>query len=141
MPTASLDISPRPELVRIARLMSVSLARRSGLPEQLLDEVRVAVGEAVSRAVLVNAKRAGDEPVRLTFVEDERGYHVVVHDAGDAGSVPDLDADLPDLDEASFDGSTLPAGLELALVAGMADQVDVEAHAAGGTLVRLHWTR
>jgi anti-sigma regulatory factor (Ser/Thr protein kinase) len=137
---ASLDISPRPELVRIARMMSVSLARRGGLPDPLLDEVRLAVGEAVSRAVLINAGREGTVPVRLTFLEDDRGYEVGVHDAGDAQSVPAAPQDLPDLspDEALH---SLPAGLDLALIAGMADELEVEADPAGGTVVRLRWTR
>lgn len=155
MTHASLTISPRPEHVRIARLMSVSLARRSGLPDPLLDEVRLAVGDAVSRAVLINMRRVGAEPVRLTFTEDERGYEVAVTDAGDAESVPDYDADDIRIDPAMLDGhwrdhdaatTTEPAGelppsLGLALVAGMADEMAVASDPAGGTVVRLRWTR
>lgn len=159
MPHASLTISPRPELVRIARMMSVSLARRSGLPEPLLDEVRLAVGEAVSRAVLINVARVGSQPVHLEFTEDDRGYEVAVTDAGDAESVPDYD-EAPDYDQApdheattgaalaegettSADGQVeqMPPGLDLALVAGMADEMTVASNPAGGTVVRLRWTR
>jgi serine/threonine-protein kinase RsbW len=139
--TSSLDISARPELVRIARLMSVALARRGGLPAPLLDEVRVAVGEAVSRAVLINAGGDTDEPVRLTFTEDDRGYEVSVLDVGDAAAVPEVADDLPALEEDEIAEHGMPAGLDLALVAGMADEVDIGPHPAGGTLVRLRWTR
>ena len=122
-------------------MMSVALARRGGLPEPLLDEVRVAVGEAVSRAVLINAGDKSDEPVRLTFTEDDRGYEVGVLDVGDAAAVPEVDQDLPDVDENEIAEHGMPAGLDLALVAGMADEMKVGPHPAGGTLVRLRWTR
>ncbi len=141
MTTSSLDISPRPELVRIARMMSVALARRGGLPEPLLDEVRVAVGEAVSRAVLVNAGCEDRAPVRLTFTEDDRGYEVSVLDVGDAAAVPAVDGEVPDVDESDLAEHGVPVGLDLALVAGMADEMKVGPHPAGGTLVRLRWTR
>ncbi len=146
MPQASLSFSPRPELVRIARMMSVSLARRSGVPEGVLDEVRIAVGEAASRAVRVHEHRATDEPVRLTFTEDARGYEVEVRDAGDSESVPDVSDRVAEFGDAPFRGAPeelemLPAGLDLAVVAGFVDDLDVVPDPAGGTLVRLRWTR
>ena len=140
MPRATLAISPRPELVRIARMMSVSMARRGGLPDPLLDEVRLAVGEAVSRAVLINAGRDGSVPVRLILLEDDRGYQVDVHDAGDPTTVPDMPLDLPDL-SAEDALSNLPAGMDLALIAGMADHFEVRPDPVGGTIIRLRWMR
>ena len=37
--------------VRTARLIAAAMARRSGVGEDVLDEVRLAVGEACARAV------------------------------------------------------------------------------------------
>lgn len=52
MPVASLRLPATPDQVRTARLVAAAAARRSGVPEEQLDEVRLAVGEATARAVL-----------------------------------------------------------------------------------------
>ena len=51
MATVELRFTAVPAHVRTARLVVVSLGRRLGLDEELLDEVRLAVGEAAARAV------------------------------------------------------------------------------------------
>ncbi|MGD0559378.1 MAG: ATP-binding protein, partial [Streptosporangiaceae bacterium] len=51
MATVDVSFTPLPAHVRTARLVATAVARRSGVPDSLLDEVRLAVGEACSRAV------------------------------------------------------------------------------------------
>ena len=51
MATVEVTFTPLPVHVRTARLVATAVARRSGVAESLLDEVRLAVGEACSRAV------------------------------------------------------------------------------------------
>ena len=51
MATVEMTFTPLPVHVRTARLVATAVARRSGVGEALLDEVRLAVGEACSRAV------------------------------------------------------------------------------------------
>ena len=51
MATVELRFSALPAHVRTARLVAAAVARRSGVDEAVLDEVRLAVGEACSRAV------------------------------------------------------------------------------------------
>ena len=46
MATVRLSFSPAPVHVRTARLVGVAVARRAGVAEELLDEVRLAIGEA-----------------------------------------------------------------------------------------------
>lgn len=141
MPTAELSLSPRPELVRIARMMSVALARRGGVPEDLLPEVRLAVGEAASRAVLVHARIGTDAPVLLTFVEDHRGYEVRIHDDGSVDDVPEASGDgLPRVSPDDAEEG-LPPELALALIGGMTDDLAVSEDPIGGTLVVLRWQR
>ena len=43
MATVRLSFSPAPVHVRTARLVGVAVARRAGVAEQLLDEVRLAM--------------------------------------------------------------------------------------------------
>ena len=51
MATVELRFSALPAHVRTARLVAAAVARRAGVDEAVLDEVRLAVGEACSRAV------------------------------------------------------------------------------------------
>jgi len=145
VPNAALSISPRPELVQIARMMSVALARRGGLPDELLQEVRLAVGEAATRAVGVHRREGSEEPVRLSFIEDDRGYEVQVRDVG---AVEHVD-EVRDLDQVATTGDgdggaedlELSPELELALIRGMADELVVGADPVGGTLITFRWHR
>jgi hypothetical protein len=53
-----LRIGGSPENVRTARLVAAAVARREGLPEDRVDEVRIAVGEAVTWALNTIRDRA-----------------------------------------------------------------------------------
>jgi len=46
MATVELRFSALPEHVRTARLVAAAVARRAGVDEAVLDELRLAVGEA-----------------------------------------------------------------------------------------------
>ena len=67
MATVELSFTPLPAHVRTARLVAAAVARRSGVDESLLDEVRLAVGEACSRAVEEHRLHCPTEPVRLAL--------------------------------------------------------------------------
>ena len=120
MPTASLSIPPTPEHVRTARLVTVAAARRSGVSEDVVDDVRLAVGEAVARAVLRHAAAGTDADVEIV-VDDEDGFAVEVRDR----TAPEL----PDDDE----------GMALALVRAVAPEVAIEPRTPLGTTLRLRW--
>src|SRR5260370_1875524 len=91
MAPVELSFSARPPHVGAAGLIVTAVARRSGVPETLLDEVRLAVGEACSRAVEAHLRSCPDEPVRLEMT-DGRRFQVVVNDAvpseGPDGTLP-----------------------------------------------------
>jgi anti-sigma regulatory factor (Ser/Thr protein kinase) len=98
MATVRLEISPTPAHVRTARLVAAAVARRSGIDEMLLDEIRLAVGEACSRAVGLHRMHAPETLVTLELTDGPR-FTVVVTDAvpqglaaaelGLAGTMPD----------------------------------------------------
>jgi len=74
-----LTFAPGPEHVRTARLVVVAVARRAGLEDSRLDDVRLAVGELCARAVsrcALDRARQGDVPA------DEWVIRVEVDDAG-----------------------------------------------------------
>src|ERR1700689_3800393 len=69
MATVEISFTPLPAHVRTARLVAAAGARRSGVDEALLDEVRLAVGEACSRAVEAHRLHCPAEPVRIALTD------------------------------------------------------------------------
>ena len=159
MATVEVTFTPLPVHVRTARLVATAVARRSGVAESLLDEVRLAVGEACSRAVEAHLLHCPGEPIRVTLTDDDEQFEVVVTDAAPsadlgvpAGTVAmDGDAVSPVVPAGFGDGLAmpdgevplrLPDGVGLAVIAGLADDVHVALNAAGtGTEVTMSWKR
>ena len=135
MPTVEMTFTPLPAHVRTARLVATAMARRSGVPDALLDEVRLAVGEACSRAVEVHQEHCPAEPVRVALTGSGDRFEVVVTNtaAGDAGMAwpPQPAAD-------GQDPAALPAELGLAVIAGLADDVQVSRN-GDGLSIRMSW--
>jgi anti-sigma regulatory factor (Ser/Thr protein kinase) len=78
-PTVVLRLPASPAHVRTARLVAAAMARRSGVDEGLLDEVRLAVGEACARAVRQHERYGVHEPVTVEF-GDRGSFSVAVID-------------------------------------------------------------
>ncbi|MEU8549746.1 ATP-binding protein [Streptomyces roseoverticillatus] len=141
MATVELLFSALPEHVRTARLVAAAVARRAGVDEAVLDEVRLAVGEACSRAVGLHITHEVPTPVRVTLIEEEKKFSIEVGD----------DAPRPaPLDLTSANGSERPApghedagadsedDMGLAVISGLVDDVEVTADERGG-LIRMSW--
>src|SRR5215467_12213040 len=92
MATVEMTFTPLPAHVRTARLVATAVARRSGVAETLLDEVRLAVGEACSRAVEVHQEYCPAEPVRVALTGSGERFEVVVTNTAGRG---DADQDWP----------------------------------------------
>ena len=138
MSTVELSFSALPVHVRTARLIVTAVARRSGVAESLLDEVRLAVGEACSRAVEAHRRYCPDEPVRLELNGADRRFEVTVSDAvpGDE-TRGDLRAAM-DEDEFESGWGEGTSELGLAVIAGLADDVDIAA-TPKGVQIRMSW--
>src|ERR1700749_3746743 len=81
MATVEVTFTALPVHVRTARLVATAVARRSGVAESLLDEVRLAVGEACSRAVEAHLRHCPGEPITVALTDDGEQFEVVVTDA------------------------------------------------------------
>jgi hypothetical protein len=155
-----LRFTPQPEHVRTARLVAVAHARRVGVEAGLLDEVRLAVGEACSRAVGLHQRHIPGEPVVVLLdAVDSTGtgltpdrFVVAVGDkvsgavpgprgegaensadeAGAAGAAGEADA----ADAADDDLDDAEMGL--AVLTGLVDDLDITAGPDGGA-VRMSW--
>ncbi|MDQ1714269.1 MAG: hypothetical protein QOC60_214 [Frankiaceae bacterium] len=142
MAVVELSFTPLPAHVRTARLIATAIARRADVEPDVVDEIRLAVGEACSRAVQLHQTHGEPRPVRLTLSVDQGRYEVVVIDAvtdsADA-ALSSLDGfDFGSTDQPAADGS-MPPGIGLAVIVGLVDSVEVVAAPSGGTEVRMSW--
>ena len=135
-----LRFAPLPEHVRTARLVAVALARRVGVEDGLLDEVRLAVGEACSRAVGLHRSAAPHVPVVVHLDDGRDRFGVEVVDAVSGGPVPKSEDELA-VDRLAGDGGFGEEGgadMGLAVLRGLVDDLEVELTASGG-VIRMGW--
>ncbi len=142
-PLVRLQISPTPAQVRTARLVAAAVGRRSGLAEEALDEVRLAVGEACSRAVSLHRAYAPDELVTVVL-EVDGAFVVSVCDVAPAGGTEaagDLLGRLDDMEVSVAGDEPLSGeGFGLAVISGLVDDVRISPGPDGrGTIVRMAW--
>jgi len=156
--TVTVAFTPLPAHVRTARFVSASVARRAGVAENLLDEIRLAVSEACSIAVRLHLAHAPAEPVELRLTEDADEFRVEVADAvarnpdgraavsasradGSGGDVAAADADEI---EATIDDTGELVDLRarerigLAVIAGLVDDFSVD-YGETGSVVTMSW--
>ena len=142
MATVEVTFTPLPAHVRTARLVATAVARRSGVDEALLDEVRLAVGEACSRAVEAHQRHCPAEPVRIEMTDTDERFVVVVSDhAPTAPASPSAPGGRDGENEwpaPGQDGAAIPAGFGLAVISGLADDVRVSS-TSSGVSVRMSW--
>lgn len=119
MATVTLRFTALPEHVRTARLVATAVARRMGMDEEVLDGVRIGVGEACSLAVQRNRLAGRGELVELRLDDADERLVVTVVDSSPAEQAHVEDADLA-----------------MTLVEGLADEV-AEVRTADGTGTRL----
>lgn len=167
MATITLTISALPAHVRTARLMAATVARRAGIAASAIDEIRLAVGEACSRAVAAHKLHCPTQPILLQLIDGSdpepapesrtgshtlhangsvtRRFEVVVSDHAPAKGTEEM-PDPPILDGLFLEAEENPPGgisgfspgLGLAVITGLADEVDIEPK-DNGTVVRMSW--
>ncbi|MFI6579426.1 ATP-binding protein [Nocardiopsis sp. NPDC050513] len=133
MATITLTISALPAHVRTARLMAATVARRAGIAATAIDEIRLAVGEACSRAVAAHKLHCPTQPILLQLIDGvgaesaseadgrlpgqvprvngspAQRFEVVVSDRAPAKDAHES-ADRPLLDGLFLDGDDTPPG-------------------------------
>ncbi|MET9970198.1 ATP-binding protein [Streptomyces sp. NPDC006356] len=135
MATVELRFSALPEHVRTARLVAAAVARRAGVDEAVLDEVRLAVGEACTRAVGLHQSVGITAPVKVALIEEEKQFSIEVGDEA-PHSVPGERAGGAVGDDAEVEAEEDEMGL--AVISGLVDDVEVSAGEHGG-LIRMTW--
>jgi anti-sigma regulatory factor (Ser/Thr protein kinase) len=137
--TVELRFSALPAHVRTARLVAAAVARRSGVDEAVLDEVRLAVGEACSRAVHLHRLHCPHTPVTVTLVDEDKAFQVSVTDEAPRGGDEAEGTNLADLaSSADLEDPVVP-GMGLAVITGLVEDLAVERGADHGLVVRMRW--
>ena len=123
MSSSVLVIPATAQNVRVARLVAAAAAQRAGMTVEDVDDVRLAVGEAVARAV-IRSRAVSGAAVTIRLSEDSGRFGVEVQDPAPAQD------DAPDQAE----------GFAIAVIAGLAPDMQVESTADGGSSLRISWT-
>ena len=140
MPEVRLEVPPRSAYVGVVRLAIAALARAVGLGEEAVDDLRIAVSEALANAVLSTEDALTDKPIVVTWTTEGGRAVVEVADNGvsrdpealAAGDVDRLTGDL----FSSGDVASRTA-LSVALMRALVDECSFSARDGGGLATRL----
>ncbi|MEV6397220.1 ATP-binding protein [Streptomyces sp. NPDC051907] len=139
MATVELRFSAQPEHVRTARLVAAAVARRAGVDEAVLDEVRLAVGEACSRAVGLHRVNGITAPVRVVLTDEEKAFSIEVGDEVPSAGGTDSSSARGARNGADQDGDSEGEDeMGLAVISGLVDDVEVSSTDDGG-VIRMSW--
>lgn len=160
MGTVRLSFTPAPAHVRTARLVGVAVARRAGVADTIIDEVRLAIGEACSRAVALHRRHGLSDLVEVELTTDAQFTVRVTDRAPVAEAIigPALDETDPDrtdpfglLQDPALEGrgggvivtvsdEDVAVGVSLTLLAGLVEGLQVVPGPGGvGTQVVMAW--
>ncbi len=131
MSDVELSLPPDVAYVGLARLVITVAARKAGMLDEHVEDLKIAVSEATTNAINAHRRSAQPSPVVLTFgVGADHRFTVSVTDAG-PGFEPS-----PSSVMGSHDWS-LEHGLGLTLIRGLADGVDFRR--STGMIVAMHF--
>jgi len=120
-PRIELSIPAQSEWVRVARLTVAGVAARQGFSVEAVEDIKVAVSEAINNAI----QHGGDEDdeefsdVAIALEPRSDGLWIVVSDAGR------LEEGLPSRSPMP-DGDLPESGMGLLLIRSLMDRVEVE---------------
>jgi len=126
MPGIEIAIPPRSVYVGVVRLTVTSLARNAGLDEDRVDDLRIAVTEACTSAVLAHEEAGNHEPVVVKWAEEADRFVIDVE-----GRVQPAEGDLED-----SHGFSTRTVLSHALLESLVDETELTA-SGDGTRARL----
>jgi anti-sigma regulatory factor (Ser/Thr protein kinase) len=151
MESVEIEFTALPAHVRTARLVASAVARQCGVDEAVLDEVRLAVGEACSRAVELHAREAPDRPVMVTFADAPGRFTVAIRDRLPVTSGQAVAAAAAVGGDGRLSGQPGELGLarsstdepdeteiRLAVLTGLVDDLEIEPLETG-TEIRMSW--
>ncbi|SDL02962.1 Histidine kinase-like ATPase domain-containing protein [Glycomyces sambucus] len=145
--TVRFAFTPAAAYVRAARLVAADVAAHAGVATGLLDEVRQAVGEACTRAVLRHRDRGLRDLVRVEFSIGDRFVAKITDNAqdlrarsGDRVGAGTVGGDARANDHDALEEDTLSEEITLIVLGGLVEDLVVTGPSAdGGTTVSMSW--
>lgn len=129
-PAVELEVPARPEYVAVVRLALASLGRLAGLDEATVEDLKIAVSEATTSAMLVNQAAGGSDPVTIAWTRRDGRVVVEISDRG-----PREGAD----EAAGGDLAGARADISVALLESIVDGCEVVVRPDGpGSCTRLY---
>jgi serine/threonine-protein kinase RsbW len=124
-PVVRLDLAARPESVVLARLAAAGIAARAGATDEEIADLKLAVSEICTNAVVHGHGTTGDSVVAVSYILEPSGMLTVeIVDSG-GGFEPDVAETRP--------GEHRPLGL--AISRAVTDELDVRSGPGGSRVV------
>lgn len=133
-----LRIPASAQWVRVARLTVAGVASRLHFGIEEIEDIKLAVAEAINNAILHAPTESGGEAmVTITLEGDENGLWVSVADEGRVpGGIETPETGIADLPHAS-DGELPESGMGLLLIESLMDEVTHQSGAHADTIVKM----
>ena len=128
-----MSIPPESAYVGIVRLALGSLARSAGFDEERVEDIRIAVSEACTNAVLNSDEMGSRDAIVVSWREAADQVVVEVSDLAEGAPAPGADG----FDSQGFSSRLM---MSLSLLRAMADDLDFDS-AGRGTVTRLTFSR
>lgn len=120
----NLSLPSKPEYVSIARLTASYIANQMGFDVEIIEDIKLAVGEACNNAIIHSGT---EETYKIEFLNLSNELKIEVRDHGKGFSVEKYKKpNAEDLQE---------NGLGLFIIKSLMDQVDIESFEGSGTKI------
>ncbi|GAW91350.1 anti-sigma F factor [Calderihabitans maritimus] len=120
-----------PENIGLCRVVVASVAARKDLTLNELEEIKVAVSEAVSNAIIHGYDNNPDGIIFLEVKRFEKGLEILVEDKGKG--IEDVEKAI----EPAYSSNPERIGLGFVFMKSFMDRVEVDSRVGEGTRVRL----
>ena len=118
MGRVELHLPPDVAYVGLARHVVTVAARQAGMDDERVEDLKIAVSEATTNAILSHGREQRSAPVVLGFRPSQGAFEVEVSDAG-GGSRP------PEEGTAESTEWSTEGGLGATIIRGLADAVEL----------------
>jgi len=126
-----LEIPPRSAYVGVVRLAVASLGRSLDLDDEAVDDLKIAVSEACTNAVMSNKEAGSNDPVSVKWSVDPGRIVVEVSDRGT------IYESRGDDDSLSSGGIGARVTMSVAMLSSLVDDFKITPLPDGGSCARL----